>query len=467
MKKNLLFILTLIFCQSSFADEAIEEHPVVVLGGGVGALTAGTYLARAGITPLVLTGPSIGGALALSHSVQNWPGELEIPGLVLIDKMQKQAAASGAILRATTVTAVDFSKRPFVITTWDAFKKESKKIRASACIIALGAFPKLLEAPGEKEYWGRGVYTCAVCDGSVYKDKVVAIVGGGDSALTEAHYLSNLAKKVYVIVRKNAFKTVEEVRKKEILAHPNIEVVFNTTVGEINGDGEKVTHLLLQSEGKEKKKLDVDALFLAIGSHPNTALFKNQLDLDSYGYIRLKKQQATSIDGVWAVGDVVDPEFKQAVTAAGDAAKAALLAQKWLISHAAQAKTVEEKKALPKAAIKQITTTSELEQELQKTSAQTLVYFYSTHCPPCRTFTLYYENWAAVMGGKIRFLKVNTENAHDLSLKYGIKAVPTVIALDAEGNVIYRGRGLNDLATLGTHLEAMKNQDKIDFSNLR
>ena len=467
MKKLLFTLLSLALCNFSFAEEKMEEHPVVILGGGVGALTAGTYLARAGLSPLVLTGPTPGGMLALSPSVQNWPGELEISGLALVDKMQKQAELSGAILRPLVIESVDFSERPFIITTWDGFKRERKKIRANACIIALGAFPNLLNVPGEQRYFGHGVYTCAVCDGSFYKDKVVAIVGSGDTALADAHYLSNIAKKVYILVRKDQFKTVEAVRKQEVLSRSNVEVLFNTTIEEIAGNADKVTHLQLQSGAKEKKKLDVDALFLAIGSTPNTTLFQNQLELDSYGYIKLKNQQETSLAGVWAVGDVVDPEFKQAVTAAGDAAKAALQAQKWLATHPVQSKPQDEKKVAQSEPVKQLTSTAELQQELKKNSDPVLVYFFSTHCPPCRTFTSYYQNWAGVLGNKIRFLKVDTEKARDLTAKYEITSIPTVLAIDPSGHVIYKGRGLKDLAALGARLEEMKNQERIDLSQLR
>lgn len=314
-------------CEEATSD-AMEEYPVVVLGGGVGALTSATYLARAGISPLVITGPTPGGALTQSHSVQNWPGETEISGIDLVEKMQAQALLNGAALRPEVVVEVDFSKHPFIITTKDPYKNELKKIKAQACIIAVGSVPNLLGVPGEKAYFSNGVYSCAVCDGSLYKDKTVAIVGGGDAALTEANYLSNIAKKVYIVVRKEQFKSVEEQRKREILSRANIEVLYRTTIEEIKGDGEKVTSLVLQKDGKQKGELPVDALFLAIGAKPNTELFKGQLALDEQGFILLEKQQQTSVKRVFALGDVVDRDFNQAITAAGDGAKAALQAQK-------------------------------------------------------------------------------------------------------------------------------------------
>ncbi|MFI5333935.1 MAG: FAD-dependent oxidoreductase [Chlamydiales bacterium] len=466
MKKFLLILL--VVSSFSYAEERIEEVPVVVLGGGVGALTAATYLGRAGITPVVFTGPILGGAIIQSHSVQNWPGELEISGIELIEKMQKQAVSNGAVLRSEAVLSVDFSKRPFLITTKDMFQKEPSKIRAQACIIALGAVPNLLGVPGEKTYWTRGVYNCAVCDGNFYKDRVIAIVGGGDSALSEANYLSNLAKKVYILVRHDKFKTVEEARRQEILARSNVEVLFNTSIDEIKGDGEKVTHLLIQKKGKKKEELPVDALFLAIGSTPNTALFQKQLQLDAKDYILLKKQQQTSVEGVFALGDVVDPEFKQAVTAAGDAAKAALQTQKFLANHPQIAKKDEaSKNALPSQSVTLLVSHAQLDEELQKKSGPLFLYFYSTHCVPCRTFGSYYQTWAKEFIGKIRFFKVDVDKAHDLSQVYGISAIPTVLVLDNEGKVLYTGRGLNDLADLGSHLEEMKSHESIDLTHLR
>ncbi len=468
MKKFLCTLLALATCQLSSGEARVEEVPVVVLGGGVGALTAATYLGRAGITPIVFTGPVLGGAIIQSDSVQNWPGELDISGIQLIEKMQTQALANGAILRPEAVLNVDFSKRPFVITAKEMFQKEPMKIRAQAVIIALGAVPNMLGVPGEKEYWTRGVYNCAVCDGALYKDKVIAIVGGGDSALCDANYLSNLAKKVYILVRHDKFKTVEEARKKEILSRPNVEVLFNTSIAEIKGDGEKVSRLLVQKKDGKKEELAVDALFLAIGSQPNTSLFQNQLKLDESGYIVLKKQQQTSVEGVFALGDVVDPEFKQAVTAAGDAAKAALQAQRWLVNHPLLVKKEEKSQNVPPAqTVTQLASHAQLQEEIQKKSGPLFVYFYSTHCVPCRTFSVYFQSWAKEFLGKIRFFKVDVDKVHELSQHYGISAIPTVLVLDKEGKILYTGRGLNDLADLGSHLEEMKGRESIDLSNLR
>ncbi len=394
MKKFLLCLHLLILPLTTAlrAEVVEEEHPVVILGGGVAALTSAVYLSRAGMTPVVITGPSIGGTITQSHNVQNWPGEMSIIGVDLGEKMKQQAEMNGALLQPEIVVSVDFSKRPYLVTTKKIIGSDEqlKRYRTQSVIIALGASPNLLNVPGETGnggYWSQGVYSCAVCDGSLYKDKVVAVVGGGDSALIEAQYLSNIASKVHILVRRDEFRTVEKQRLKEILSNPNIQVHYKTVVKEIKGDGEKVTHLVLvDSKSQKTWELPTDALFLAIGSRPNTELFNNQLELDSAGYIVLKQHQQTSLEGVYAIGDVADPEFKQAVSAAGDAAKAAIQAQKFLASQTLLAKKTQSlAKAEHKPAhrkVIEIHSRLEFEKELREANVPVFVDFYSTHCGP-------------------------------------------------------------------------------------
>lgn len=464
MKKFLaLATLTLcsLFSHAQCIEPVIEDQAVVILGGGVGALTSATYLARAGIPPLVLTGPTPGGALVQSHSVQNWPGEIDISGLDLVEKMQAQAQINGAILRQEEVVSVDFSKRPFMITTRDVIGNETKKIRAQACIIALGAVPNLLGIPGEKTYWLKGVYNCAVCDGGFYKDKVVAIVGGGDSALTEAHYLSNIAKKVYLIVRKDQFKTVDEQRKREILSRPNIEILMRTTVEEVRGDGERTTSLILQKNGKQKEELTVDALFLAIGSQPNTELFHHQLALDPQGFILLKQHQQTSVEGVYALGDVVDREFKQAVTAAGDAAKAALQAQKELTSYSPAKKAAENLSS--DFEIPVVKTSKQLDEEVKKSSGLTFLYLFSPRCIPCRTFGQVFQSWANEYGNKVRFVKANVVDAHELNARFQVMAIPTLVILDKDGKLLWQEEGTKQTSYIHSRLQELRTKDTVLF----
>lgn len=472
LRKAMLSLNLVVFMFASFVSAGElskeEEYPVVILGGGVASLTAATYLSRGGITPLVLTGATLGGAITQSHNVENWPGEVSISGLDLAEKLRSQAVANGAILRQEVVIAADFSKRPFTIATRSLLSQEIKHYKAAACVIGLGATPKLLNVPGEtgKEgYWSRGVYSCAVCDGAFYKDKIVAVVGGGDSALLEAQYLSNIAEKVYVLVRGSQFRTVEAERLKELLARPNIEVLYNTVVKEIKGDREKVTHLTLNNQ----KDLPVDALFLAIGATPNTEIFQGQLELDAQGYIALKNGQKTSIEGVFAIGDIADPEFKQAVSAAGDGAKAALQAQKFLaaaISLKQEAPTIASQKSSTRTII-EIFSRDQLEKELDSAHGPVFIDFYSSTCPPCRQFAPMYESWAHDFAGKAKFLKVNADHGRELFSDHYIRGIPTVIIFDEHEREIKRCVGLNEILEVNKRLEEMKKEQQFSIDRFR
>ncbi len=464
--KKILLALNLFLASISHAEVAVEEQPVVILGSGVAALTSAIYLARAGIAPVVITGPSMGGTITQSHNVQNWPGEISISGIDLSEKVKKQAELNGAVLQHEVVVGVDFSKRPFTITTKKILSdsQELKKYKAQACIIALGAKPNLLGVPGEESFFSRGVYTCAVCDGSLYKDKVVAVVGGGDSALIESQYLANIASEVHVLVRRDAFHTIEMERMKEVLATPNIKVHFNTIVKEVKGDAEKATHLLIEkTDTKGASTLPIDALFLAIGSQPNTDMFRGQLDLDPKGYIILKNNQMTSVEGVYAVGDVSDPEFKQAVSAAGDAAKAALQAQKLIASTVLPMKQVGKAKELNEVkSVIEITSKTHFEKEVREAKGPVFVDFYANYCGPCRTFGPLYENWAKEFGGKIKFLKVNSEHNRELSQVFGIQAIPTLVILDEKGTLVRKSVGFREIAEVEKRLMEFKEKTEFD-----
>jgi thioredoxin reductase (NADPH) len=471
MKKIFLWLnfLILPFTSALRSGEVVEEQwPVVILGSGVAALTSAVYLARAGLPPVVITGPTVGGMITQSHNVQNWPGEISISGIELGDRLKKQAEQNGAILASEVVFSIDLSKRPFVIHTRPIFGtiEQVKQYKAQAVIIALGAMPNLLNIPGEmgKEgYWSRGVYSCAVCDGSLYKDKTVAVVGGGDSALIEAQYLANIAKKIHIFVRRDEFRTVEKERMKEVLSHPNIEVHFKTVIEEIKGDGQKVTHLVVSSN-ESVSEVPIDALFLAIGSYPNTHLFRNQLELDPQGYIVLKKYQQTSIDGVYAIGDVSDPEFKQAISAAGDAAKAAIQAQKHLASYIPSAKAQTLKESEKRSEIEkviEITSKEHFDRELRDADGVVFVDFYTAYCGPCRMFSPLYDAWAKEYGNKIKFLKVNAEIGREIFNKYQIQVVPTLIILDNKGNTIRKSSGFKEISDIEKQLEKIKNKTEL------
>ena len=470
MKKIILFFCALFLTVSPpLFSLPVEEksYPVLILGGGVGALTAATYLSRAGIQPVVITGPVLGGTITQSTNIQNWPGEITIAGDALSDKLSKQAEANGALLLAEDVVSVDFSEQPYVITTKKLFSGDLKKYRAEACIIALGATPNLLNVAGEAKYWAHGVYSCAVCDGALYKDKTVAVVGGGDSALVEVQYLANIAKKVYLIVRSDQMRTVEKKRAEEILSKPNVEVLYKTNVREIQGKDDRVTHLLLQDQIREMQ-IAVDAIFLAIGSHPNTEVFQKQLELDEKNYIVLKKDQQTSLDGIFAIGDISDPKFKQAITAAGDGAKAALQVQEYLSSYAAHKKQQQRPQVVvtDQKEVVEIRSRPHFDAIVKQARGPVFVDFYSTRCGPCRVFGPIYESWAKEYAGPILFLKANADSVPELFDKYHIGAVPTLAIFDNKGTIIRKSAG-SEIGKIEKCLQEIKGQDEVDPNHFR
>lgn len=463
--KSILFALVLpIMPMSGVEPEDVE--PIVILGGGVGSLTSAIYLGRAGVTPLVIEGPLPGGLLTQSHTVGNWPGEMEIDGAELTRKMRDQAEANGAYFLNEEVIDIDFSKRPLIITTRSLDRKgEVHKIAAESCIIAMGTKPNFLGIPGEQEYWGKGVTNCAICDGSLYHDKVVGVVGGGDAAVLEALYLSNIAKEVHVFVRKDSLRAIEEKRVELLRAKPNVKFVYNTLVEKVKGDGEKVTSVILKTGEKKGRPFKLDGLFLAIGSTPNSSLFQKDLKLDSRGYILLEKDQQTSLSGIYAIGDIVDPVYKQAISAAGDGAKAALQAQQYLSDRANKIASksrprpkrdpiVKNQEVADHSEVIAVSSLEQFENELQISETPVVVDFYATWCGPCKRVSPLIEASANQLAGKVKFLKVDVDQFNDLSATYNIKAMPTLILLNPSGEEMERQVGLDQISSLLERLEA-------------
>lgn len=451
---NVIKAYFLTFLLSVMPMGASQTEPVVILGGGVGSLTSALYLGRAGISPLVIEGPTPGGLLTQSHSVQNWPGIMEIDGAQLVEKMHGQAEANGARFVNEEVIGVDFSKKPFVITTRTLDGKDRlRQIFAESCIVAMGTKPNFLKIPGEENYWGRGVTNCAICDGSLYKGKIVGVVGGGDAAVLEALYLANIAKEVHIFVRKNSLRATEEKRTQILKEKSNVQFHYETTVQEVQGNEAGVTGVVLQSKGK-KAPFALDGLFLAIGSTPNTALFKNNLKLDSQGYIALEKDQQTAIKGVYAIGDIVDPVYKQAVSAAGDGAKAAMQVQQYL-SDRVNLIAKQEVPSKPKASnqVVEIGSLEQFHKELSSGDLPMVIDFYATWCGPCKQISPALEVSAAQLEGKVKFVKVNVDQFSDLSANYNIRAMPTVLLIDASGKEVERKVGLEQIHDLLSHLQ--------------
>jgi thioredoxin reductase (NADPH) len=305
-----------------------QTREVVIIGSGPAGFTAAIYAARARLDPLVLGGVYWGGQLVLTSEVENFPGYAEgIMGPEMMAELRTQAERFGAEVRDVDVTRVDFSRRPFVIET------EDETILANSVIVATGATAKRMEAIGEDELFGRGVSTCATCDGWFYREKTIAVVGGGDSALEEALFLTRFADKVTVVHRRDTLRA-SKVLQQRAFDHPKIEFRWNAIVEKVLGD-DKVTGLQLRdTQTGEISELPVDGVFVAVGHQPNTSLVAGQIELDDGGYIAKQDNDSTvtNIAGVFAAGDVRDHRYRQAITSAGDGCKAAMDAERWLES---------------------------------------------------------------------------------------------------------------------------------------
>ncbi len=302
--------------------EAIEK--VVVLGAGPAGYSAALYAARAELNPLVLTGLQPGGQAALTHTIENYPGFPDgVGGSELGDLFQKQAERFGARMEYDSVTSVDFSKRPFKINTY------AKEILAEAVIIATGASPVKLNIPGEDTLVGKGVSYCATCDGWFFKEKRVAVVGGGDSALEEALFLTRYATEVTIIHRRDAFRAGALLQKR-MHENPKIKLMLDSVVKEIRGSGKVETLLVSNVKTGEESTFETDGIFIFIGHTPNNDLYKGQLEMDDRNFIKVDSKMHTSVPGVFASGEAADADFKQVVTSAGMGAAAAIEAGRFL-----------------------------------------------------------------------------------------------------------------------------------------
>lgn len=300
----------------------------LIIGSGPAGFTAAIYTSRANLSPVLYEGIEPGGQLTTTTEVENFPGYPDgVTGLDMMEDMRKQSIKFGTDVRYGIVTSVDFSKRPFSVVV-----DGSKEIEAESVIIATGATAKYLNIPSEQKFRGMGVSACATCDGFFFRKKDVAVVGGGDTACEEATYLASICNKVYLVVRKD-FLRASKAMQHRVMNTANIEVLFLRNVEEVLGDESGVTGLqLIDSKGGQAEKIVVDGLFLAIGHHPNTDIFKDYLKLDEQGYIvTTAGTSKTNIEGIFAAGDVKDPHYRQAITAAGSGCVAALDCERFLL----------------------------------------------------------------------------------------------------------------------------------------
>ena len=302
------------------------ESKVLIIGSGPAGLTAAIYAARANLEPIVIAGSAAGGQLMLTSDVENYPGFPEgIDGPDLMNRFREQAQRFGTTLVDVDIDRVDFSSRPFRV--W----ARGVEYRGESVILATGASAIWLDIESEQRLRGRGVSACATCDGFFFRDREIAVVGGGDSAMEEANYLTKYARKVHLMHRRDGFRA-SKIMVDRTLAHPKIEVHTNTEVAEVLGDAKVEGLRVRDTETGEEREMPMEGLFIAIGHKPNTDVFKDWLEVDAKGYLVAHDHTRSKIDGVFIAGDVHDHRYRQAVTAAGDGCKAAIDAERWLES---------------------------------------------------------------------------------------------------------------------------------------
>jgi len=302
-----------------------DVRDVIIIGSGPAGLTAAVYSGRADLKPLMIEGFEAGGQLMLTTDVENYPGFIDgIMGPELMERMRKQASRFGTEYLTENVTSVDFSQRPFVVKTSD------ETYKARAVIISTGASAKMLNVPGEKELLGHGVSTCATCDGFFFRDQELLIVGGGDSAMEEAIFLTKFASKVTVVHRREELRA-SKIMQQRAMDNPKIEFLWNSVITELVGENGKLKGANIKNvKTGEDSFVEAGGAFVAIGHTPNTSLFEDHLELDG-GYIKTAGETTeTSVPGVFAAGDVVDYRYRQAITAAGMGCEAAMDAERWL-----------------------------------------------------------------------------------------------------------------------------------------
>ncbi len=404
--------------------------PIVIIGSGPAGLSAGLYGARAKKKTLVIEGEKPGGLLTETSYVENWPGFKAILGKDLMKELKEQAAHFGAQFLNDVVEKVDFTQWPYVIHTEDG-----KKIYALTVIIATGASPISLNIPGEQEYWGKGVTTCAICDAPFFQDKEVVVVGGGDSAIAESIQLSAYAKKITILVRKDRMRAAPT--NQELLAgHPHVSIIYNVEVKKIMGDGKQVTSIeLYNNKDKTTQTMSTSGVFLAIGHKPNTQLFKGKVALDKNGYVEVKdRTQLTSIEAVFAAGDVEDHRYRQAGVSAAHGIAAALDADMFLNEHGINAEVaarLEKTQVAPvtilPTLVKHVASLLELEKEIKDARKPVVVDFYADYCPSCMAMLPHFDAVAQQFKDLALFISIDISVSPDIAAKYYVSKIPCVL----------------------------------------
>lgn len=415
-------------------QNALKEENVVsvaIIGSGPAGLSAALYVARAGMKAFVFAGPMPCGQLTQTTYIENWPGSEKIMGPELMNDMKKQVVSFGATIIHDTVTNIDFSKWPFSLKT-----EEGRSFKAMSIILATGATPKTLGIPGEQEFFGKGVTTCAVCDAFFFKNKEVVIAGGGDSAAEMVFELAPYVKKVTMLVRKGSMKAAAAIQKR-VFECPNAVVEYHKDLVAIYGSAKECqTHEentcgcnssevcaidVYDNETKKTERRPIDGVFLSIGHDPNNKLIKGSIDLDEHGCMVMQgRTQQSSIPGVFAAGEIQDPLYRQAIVAAGEGAKAALDAISFLyeigftvaIGQKLDQK-FNERFSDQKVELERIDQYEELEAVFAKHKGLVLLDFYSDNCPGCIRMLPVLESIAYELGDKIKIVKTNHDDVVD------------------------------------------------------
>lgn len=447
-------------CKSQYSiskQQALEANqvvPILVLGSGPAGLSAALYGARANIKTLVLEGDKPGGALMETSYIENWPGAKKVLGSQLIGELKQQAQSFGAEFVSDTAQAIDTTDWPFTVTT-----ANGKTIRALTIIVATGSTPKRLGIPGENEYWGKGVTTCAVCDAPFHKGNDVVVIGGGDSAVEESLQLASYAKMVTLLVRKDAMRAAASMqdRMREVA---NIKVAYNVELQEIKGNDAEVSEVVIKDNktGQLSTK-KVTGVFLAIGHDPNSDLFTHECMLDKNGYIIVEgRSQRTYLEGIFAAGDVADPTYKQAGYSAGAGSAAALDAVSFLQDHGFNEsvfKQMEPNFFEPfldeKIEVPVMESVAQLKNVLSFSKGPVLVDFFAEYCPSCMRMLPAVASVGAQFEGKATFVKVDVEQAKDIAEQYHVGAIPVMLVFK-DGQVVAR------------YNEAMTRKELVEFT---
>lgn len=457
----LVSIVALHGCRHYFKDvqhfdinDALKAEnviPVAIIGSGPAGLTAAIYSARGLISTVVFEGSTPGGLLTKTTDVENWPGNRMIKGPDLIENIRNQVVDLGVHIVSDSVVSIDCTTWPFVLKT-----ENDLTIRALTVIIATGASPRLLGVPGEKEYWGQGVTSCAICDAPFFKGQDVVVIGGGDSAVEESLQAAQWVNKVTTLVRGDQMRAAASGQKR-LEAYPSIQVLYNKEVEEILGaeetimpegdpevvaiDGEKETRKYVtgikikDNKTGESSTLDARAVFLAIGHIPNSKLFKDCCAIDNNGYIELKgRTQATSQAGIFAAGEVEDDHYRQAIVSAGHGASAGLDALAFLREIGYSTDMAKKMKLWSPGMRGEVGTElgtlgslEEFEKLSQEVSQLMVLDFYTQNCPGCTQLEPLIQELASTFADQARFLKVDANEAKTLSEKYFVYKVPCVL----------------------------------------